>query len=284
MSNSGILYIVATPIGNVADISSRAQKVLQTVDKIAAEDTRHSKPLMQKLGIDTPLISYHDFSGEESAKSIIKELQSGLSIALISDAGTPLISDPGYKLVKQARNAGIEVFPIPGASAVTAALSVSGLPTDRFSFAGFIPAKHGARKKFFQELLQEESTCVVFESTHRIVECLRDMCSVLGSDRLIFIAREISKKFETHFSGTPEQCLSLIETDKDQQKGEFVIVIAGCEEAALEESRQKLAMGIVERLGDALSMKDAVALASEISGARKNLLYEKVLALQSSSS
>lgn len=262
-------------------MSSRAREILQTVDKIAAEDTRHSKPLLQKLGIDTTLISYHDFSGEDSAKSIINELQLGSSIALISDAGTPLISDPGYKLVKQARNAGIAVLPIPGASAVMAALCVSGLPTDRFLFEGFVPAKSGARKKFLQGLQQEQRTCVVFESTHRIIDCLRDMVSTLANDRQIFIAREMSKKFETHFLGSADQCLTWIEADEHQQKGEFVIVIQGCAEADIEESRQELAMNIIDRLGDSLSMKDAVSLASEISGARKNLVYEKVLALTS---
>ena len=281
MNNQGTLYIVATPIGNIADLSARAKKVLQTVDKIAAEDTRHSKLFLQKLGIDTPLVSYHDYSSSEAAQAIIKELQNGLSIALISDAGTPLISDPGYKLVRLARESALEVLPVPGASSVTAALSVSGLPTDRFLFTGFLPVKSGARRKFFIELKGEERTCVFFESPHRIVDCLNDMSAIIPSSREVFIAREMSKKFETHYLGSAEKCFRWINADTYQQKGEFVIVVAGCDDSELEESKQELAMKIVNRLGEKISMKDAVNIATEISGARRNLLYERVLAKKS---
>ena len=278
MSNKGILYIVATPIGNLGDISVRAQEVLQDVHKIAAEDTRHSKPLLQKLGIDTKLFAYHDFSNEELAPSIIDELLQGNSIALISDAGTPLISDPGYKLVRLARESGISVLPIPGASSVTAALSVSGLETDRFAFEGFLPKKPGARQKLLRDLGKEERTVVLFESNHRILDCLRDMEEIFPVGKEVFVARELSKKFETHFLGSASECLQWAESDKNQQKGEFVLVVQGSNESQVEAARQEAALKILELLGDSVSTKDAVAIASEISGARKNQLYEKVLA------
>ena len=282
MNQKGILYIVATPIGNVDDISFRAIEILKEVSKIAAEDTRHSKPLLQKLNIDTSLKSYHDFSGEAVADGLIADLLSGQSIALISDAGTPLISDPGFKLVKLARSKGVEVLPIPGASSVTAALSVSGLPTDRFIFEGFLPNKSSARQKRLQEFSQEERTTVFFESTHRIVDSLQDLVSVLPSSRQLFIAREISKKFETHFLGSAAECLQWITADSQQQKGEFVIVLEGCEESSIEAARQEEALRIVKLLGASVSTKDAVSIASEISGARKNSLYEFVLAQKTS--
>lgn len=278
MNNYGILYIVATPIGNTSDISARAKEVLQSVAKIAAEDTRRSKFFLQKLGINTHLISYHDYSHDQAARAIVRELQSGLSIALISDAGTPLISDPGYKLVRLARESAVTVLPIPGASAVTAALSVSGLPTDRFVYEGFLSSKASGRRKRLHELVTEERTSVFFESTHRIVDCLYDMNAILQNSRQIFIAREMSKRFETHFLGSPEECLQWIKSDDDQQKGEFVVVVEGCDESSLEDSRQEIAMTIVDRLSSSISMKDAIGIASQISGARKNLLYERVLA------
>jgi len=281
MSNKGILYIVATPIGNIGDISVRAREVLQDVHKIAAEDTRHSKPLLQKLGIDTKLISYHDFSSEAVALVMIDELLQGNSIALVSDAGTPLISDPGYKLVSLARQSGISVLPIPGASSVTAALSVSGLATDRFAFEGFLPKKPGARQKLLRDLKKEERTVVFFESTHRIVDCLRDMSKIFPIGKQVFVAREISKKFETHFLGSASECLQWVESDKDQQKGEFVLVFQGSKESEIEAARQEAALKIIELLGSSVSTKDAVAIASEISGARKNRLYEKALASKS---
>ena len=281
MIQNGILYIVATPIGNVDDISIRAIDILKKVAKIAAEDTRHSKPLLQKLNIETLLKSYHDFSGDAVADGLIADLLDGQSIALISDAGTPLISDPGFKLVKLARSKGIEVLPIPGASSVTAALSVSGLPTDRFIFEGFLPSKSAARQKRLQEFSQEERTTVFFESTHRIVESLQDMVSVLAKSRQLFIAREISKKFETHFLGSAAECLQWITADSQQQKGEFVMIVEGCDEASIEAARQNEALKIVELLGASVSRKDAVAIASEITGARKNKLYEIVISKKS---
>ncbi|MED5411374.1 MAG: 16S rRNA (cytidine(1402)-2'-O)-methyltransferase [Pseudomonadota bacterium] len=281
MSNKGILYIVATPIGNLGDISVRAQDVLQDVHKIGAEDTRHSKPLLQKLGIDTELFAYHDFSNGEVAPSIIDELLQGNSIALISDAGTPLISDPGYKLVRLARESGISVLPIPGVSSVTAALSVSGLETDRFAFEGFLPKKTGARQKFLRGLKREERTVVLFESTHRILDCLRDMEEIFPVSKQVFVARELTKKFETHFLGSASECLQWVESDKNQQKGEFVLVVQGSNGSEIEAARQVAALKIVELLGDSVSIKDAVAIASEISGARKNQLYEKALASKS---
>lgn len=278
MSSSGTLYIVATPIGNLSDISSRAIEILAAVDKIAAEDTRHSKPLLDKLGISSTIFSYHDYSSDDAASNIVKELQEGASIALISDAGTPLISDPGYKLVRLAREAGIRVLPIPGASSVTAALSVSGLPTDRFLFEGFLPSKRSARQKRLQELIKEERTAVFFESTHRITDCLEDFVAILPQQRRLFIAREITKKFESHFLGNPDQCFNWLQEDANQQKGEFVLVVEGCDISTDEDLALAEALRIVLLLEESLSTKQAISLACQITGIRKNKLYEAVLA------
>jgi 16S rRNA (cytidine1402-2'-O)-methyltransferase len=277
MTEQGILYIVATPIGNLDDISKRAIEVLRSVHTIAAEDTRHSKPLLQKLNVSTPLIAYHDYSNVSTTEKMLKQLTSGQSIALISDAGTPLISDPGYKLVKQAREQAIDVVPVPGASALTAALSVAGLPTDRFVFEGFLPSKSGSRLNQLEDLALEPRTLVFYESPHRIVDSIADMETALGHNRQIYIGRELTKKFETHFCGSIMDCLSWLQGDHNQQKGEFVVIVAGCQLQQLEASRQQRAMELVDVLRGELSMKRAVELASDITGARKNQLYQTVL-------
>ncbi|NQV68562.1 MAG: 16S rRNA (cytidine(1402)-2'-O)-methyltransferase [Pseudohongiella sp.] len=277
MSELGILYIVATPIGNLDDISRRAIDILKSVQLIAAEDTRHSKRLMQSIQVDTPLVSHHDFSSESAIRKILSKLQSGQSIALISDAGTPLISDPGYKLVLLARQQGSAVIPIPGASAMTAALSVAGLPTDRFVFEGFLSGKSGARQKQLQALAREKRTIVIYESTHRIIASLEDMRDVFGSQRQIFIARELTKLFESHFLGSAADCVAWLEQDSNHQKGEFVVIVAGCDEEQEEARKQQQALEIVTLLRDEVSMKKAVAIASQITGARKNRLYEVAL-------
>ncbi|MFP6840326.1 MAG: 16S rRNA (cytidine(1402)-2'-O)-methyltransferase [Pseudohongiellaceae bacterium] len=277
MADKGTLYVVATPIGNLGDISRRAIEILGFVSKIAAEDTRHSKKLMQSIGVATPLLSYHEFSGKAVSSKIIAALQSGESVALISDAGTPLISDPGYKLVCQARALGLRVIPIPGACAVTAALSVAGLPTDKFIFEGFLPNKSAARRARLQALAAESRSLVFYESPHRIEESIGDMQQIFGLDRLLFVAREISKKFETHFLGTSLDCLTWLQQDSNQRKGEFVIIAAPCDELEVEARKLQQAVELVKTLRRDISMKRAVAIASEYTGARKNQLYSAAL-------
>lgn len=277
MSEAGILYIVATPIGNLDDISRRAIEILKSVALVAAEDTRHSKILMQSIQVDTPLVSHHDFSSEHAIEKILTKLSAGQSIALISDAGTPLISDPGYKLVRLARAQSIQVLPIPGASAVTAALSVAGLPTDRFVFEGFLAAKGGPRQKRLQALAREKRTMVFYESPHRIVSSVEDMGEAFGPARQMFIARELTKKFEAHFLGSVSDCLEWLKQDSNNQKGEFVVIVAACDEAEEEARIQQQALEIVALLREEISMKKAVAIASQITGARKNPLYEAAL-------
>ena len=277
MNKIGTLFIVATPIGNLGDFSQRAVDVLNTVDSIAAEDTRHSQKLLQKLHISTPLIAYHDFSSEQVANKILQRLRTGQSIALICDAGTPLISDPGYRLVKLARDAAIPVLPIPGACAVTAALSVAGLPTDKFVFEGFLPSKASARFKRLSEMATEARSLVIYESPHRIVESVAAIVEAFGADRQLFIGRELTKKFESHFVGSAGNGREWILQSKDHQKGEFVLVVAGCDQLELEARRQTQALDLVTLLRSDLSLKRAVAIASQLSGARKNQLYDQVI-------
>lgn len=277
MSQSGTLYIVATPIGNLDDITLRAIQILQQVDLIAAEDTRHSRVLMQRLQVNTPMASHHDFSSEQAVQNIIRDLLQGKSIALISDAGTPLISDPGYRLVSLAREQSIPVIPVPGPSAVTAALSVAGLPTDRFAFEGFLPSKSAARLARLHELRFDTRSLVFYESTHRIVSSITDMQSEFGADRALFVGRELTKKFESHFNGSMADCLSWLQSDANQLKGEFVVIVAGCDAAFVQESLQQDALRLVQLLRAHLPMKTAVSLASEITGAKKNALYQLAL-------
>jgi len=277
MNESGKLYIVATPIGNLDDISKRAIEVLNSVHTIAAEDTRHSKKLLQRVRVETPLVSYHDFSNELVLGKILKQLQTGNSIALISDAGTPLISDPGYKLVKLARQHSIDVIPVPGASALTAALSVAGLATDNFVFEGFLPSKQAARQKRLQELILESRTLVFYEAPHRILQSVIDMQQVFGNDRQMFIARELTKKFETQFLGSVSACAEWLEADDNQQKGEFVVIVSGCQQSEIELRNHRQALDIVQLLRGKVAMKQAVSIACQITGARKNQLYDVVL-------
>ena len=278
------LYIVATPIGNLQDISSRAIEVLRGVDLIAAEDTRHSAVLLQQYNIRTPLKSYHDFSDNAQAENLVERIQQGQSVALISDAGTPLISDPGYKLVKIARAKGIAVTPIPGASSVIAAISVSGLASDKFCFEGFLPAKSAARQKQLQRLVAETRTLVFFESPHRILASLKDFLLVFGKDRIVFIAREITKKFETFHLDSLEESVAWLEQDSNQQKGEFVLVLEGADSKLFEILNQQRALEIVDLLQAEMPLKKAVALTAQITGARKNALYKAALATKAESS
>jgi len=274
MVKIGNLFVVATPIGNMGDITFRAVDVLRTVDFIAAEDTRVTKKILQKYGVNTPVKSYHDFSSEEDREKILSSLLKGNSIALVSDAGTPLVSDPGYKLVNMARSLNISVEPVPGACSVIAALCVSGLATDSFQFDGFVPAKILSKKNYFESILFQQRSVVLFESKHRILESLILLSEMLQTDREVFIAKEITKKFESHFKGSALACVDWLRADSNHMKGEFVLVIAGCGASALIEKRNSAGMKILDILKDRVSLRDAVRIASEISGAKKNLLYD----------
>ncbi len=269
---AGILYIVATPIGNLGDISARALEVLQKVDRIAAEDTRHSASLLRHFAIDTPMFALHEHNERQKAEQVLGYLQQGESLALISDAGTPLISDPGYFLVREAHAAGIKVVPLPGPSALIAALSASGLATDRFCFEGFLPAKSGARRRVLEALAQEPRTLAFYETPHRIEESLFDMAETLGAERPATLARELTKTFETIRHATLGELAEWVASDPNQRKGEFVLLIQGAEserEEGLSEEAQRIAI----LLDEELSVKQASSLAAKISGEKKNAIY-----------
>ncbi|VAW61095.1 16S rRNA (cytidine(1402)-2'-O)-methyltransferase [hydrothermal vent metagenome] len=273
--NKGTLYIVATPIGNRSDISERAIEVLKQVDLIAAEDTRHSKGLMQFYGISTTLQACHDHNEEQVTLRFIEQLLAGENIALISDAGTPLVSDPGYRLVKAAHEAGIPVSPLPGACAAIAALSASGLATDRFLFAGFPPHKQVARQRFYAEFEQQTATLVFYESSHRIVLSVNDLLAVFGGERKIVLAREISKIFETIHNGVLNDLPGWLAADLNQQKGEFVLVLEG---AATKPDAGMLELeSVLKVLLEELPLKQASQIASKITGIKKNTVYRQAL-------
>jgi 16S rRNA (cytidine1402-2'-O)-methyltransferase len=274
----GQLFIVATPIGNLSDISQRAKDTLKEVDLIAAEDTRHSAHLLQHLNINTPLTSLHEHNEEERSAYLIDQMQQGKNIALISDAGTPLISDPGYRLLQAAHQAMIKIVPIPGPCALIAALSVSGLPADKFIFEGFLPAKTGARTQRLQTLQTETRTLIFYEAPHRILATLDDMISVFGEMREAVFARELTKTFETLLSGSLAELKKQLLDDSNQQKGEFVILIHGAESREKQEIDPD-ALRILKILLAELPVKQAATLAAKITGARKNQLYELALNL-----
>lgn len=272
----GTLFVVATPIGNLADMVPRATEILQQVDIIAAEDTRHSKRLLEHFHISTPMLAYHDHNEQHSLPGILNRLEQGERIALISDAGTPLISDPGYRLVRAAREAGFRVVPVPGASALIAALSVAGLPSDRFAFEGFLPAKSGQRRKQLDALRKEARTLIFYEAPHRILACLRDIAAELGETREIVLARELTKTFETVIAGSAAEVLNRVESDSNQQKGEIVLVVRGAETKGAAEIDPE-AQRIMTVLLKELPLKQAAALTAEISGTKKNALYQWAL-------
>lgn len=266
------IYIVATPIGNLDDISKRAIEVLQAVDQIAVEDTRHSKQLLTHLGINQKLIALHEHNEREQAAELITAVQQGAAIALISDAGTPLISDPGYHLVRLAHAAGVTVVPIPGASALICALSASGLATDRFCFEGFLPAKEQARLNVLQDLLHESRTMVFYEAPHRILETINSLKIVFGAQRNITMARELTKQFETIYSGNIEQLLEFVSKDPNQQRGEFVLMLAGA--SGVDKTELTIeARRVLDILLQELSVKQAAAIAAKITGISKKTLY-----------
>lgn len=273
----GTLYVVATPIGNLDDISARAQQVLHGVALIAAEDTRHSARLMQYLGVSTPLQACHEHNERDEGNRFIERLKNGEDVALISDAGTPLISDPGYHLVRQARAAGITVAPVPGACALIAALSAAGLPSDRFIFEGFLPAKKAARCARLELVAKEPRTLIFYEAPHRILECLQDMAAIFGAERPAVLAREITKTFET-LKGLPLAELSAwVAQDANQQRGECVVVVGGWQAPEAEEAVDEKALMVLDLLLAELPLKRAAALAAQITGLRKNVLYQIAL-------
>jgi 16S rRNA (cytidine1402-2'-O)-methyltransferase len=267
----GILRVVATPIGNLGDLSPRAQKVLRDAGVIAAEDTRHSRPLLQHFGIATPLTALHEHNERAAVAAIIAKLQAGEDVALISDAGTPLISDPGFRLVRAAREAGIDVSPVPGACAAIAALSVAGLPSDRFVFEGFLSAKASARRDRLRELASEPRTLIIYESSHRIVECCADLRDAFGGEREARLMRELTKLHETCIGATLGEIAARVESDAEQRLGECVLVIAG----RGKEIDAKLAEGrrVYVLLRAELPPTQAAKLAAAISGAPRKDLY-----------
>lgn len=273
--NSG-LYVVATPIGNLGDMSGRAVDVLRSAKLIAAEDTRHSQRLLQHYAITTPVLAYHDHSHGTVQEKILACLAGGGRVALISDAGTPLISDPGYRLVRQVQDKGFAVYPVPGACAAIAALSVSGLATDRFLFEGFLPSRETARTKRLETLTAETATLVFYEAPHRVLECLRTMVNVLGAEREAVLAREITKTFETVRRDTLVNLVQFVTADAHQQKGEIVLLVAGRDKA--DEVLQPKLLALLRRLAEDLPAKRAAAIVAQYSGLRKNLLYQQLLA------
>ncbi|MDH5302338.1 MAG: 16S rRNA (cytidine(1402)-2'-O)-methyltransferase [Gammaproteobacteria bacterium] len=278
MSNqSGCLYVVATPIGNLKDMSPRAVEILAEVALILAEDTRHSRPLLIHFGIGTPLQSLHEHNEVEMAPVLCERILRGESMALISDAGTPLVSDPGYALLRQAHDMGVTVSPIPGASAMIAALSVAGLPSDRFAFEGFLPAKSSGRQQRLQGLAAETRTLIFYESPHRIIDSLRDMVTVLGADRLACMGRELTKRFETIRRAPLGELLTFVEGDDNQQKGEFVLMLAGAPEVETDEASLSVDR-VLDVLLEELSTKQAAALAAKLTGRKKNEVYQRALA------
>ena len=272
----GCLFVVATPIGNRDDLSQRAITTLRAVNAIACEDTRHSGPLLNAIRACSKRFALHDHNESSASAGLIAQMQRGEQIALISDAGTPLVSDPGFRLVRAAAEAGIRIVPIPGPSALITALSVAGLATDRFSFEGFLPAKSAARRGVLQLLSEDARTLVFYEARHRIVESLQDMITVFGGDRAAVVARELTKTFETILRGSLSEVLARVSADAEQQLGEFVVMIAGA--AAVDADAARLIEGerVLKLLLGELPASRAVRLAAEISGAPKNTLYKLI--------
>jgi len=274
-----ILYVVSTPIGNLEDLTPRAVETLKKVDLIAAEDTRHSGRLMQHFAISTPMLAVHDHNERQRAQILVEKLSQGQSIALISDAGTPLISDPGYHLVSAVREAGYKVVPVVGACALIAALSVSGLATDRFSFYGFLPSKSSGRTQKLQQLAKVTHTQVFYESPHRIVAMVSDIVLVMGSHRQIVLARELTKTFETIYGGPAADVQAWLLADHNQQKGEFVVLIEGAEEEQLHDIGPEEERMLTLLLSE-LPIKKAAAITASITGHKKKALYDRALELQ----
>ncbi len=276
------LYVVATPLGNLGDMTQRAVAVLAAVDVIAAEDTRHSRRLLQHYGITTPCIALHEHNEARVAPQLVRRIEGGEAVALISDAGTPLISDPGYTLVRMVQEADCRVVPVPGASALIAALSAAGLPNDRFAFEGFLPAKGGARQRRLEALRDEQRTLVFYEAPHRIISLLEALCQVFGGEREAAVARELTKTFETIRRERLAQLLRWVSADPQQQKGEFVVLVHGAAAVAHDEMTTLSCEQLLAVLLKRYPLKEAVALAAELGGWRRNRLYELAVRMQES--
>lgn len=270
-SRPGRLHVVATPIGNLDDLSPRALRTLREAALVAAEDTRHTQQLLAANGVRTPMISLHDYNEAQQVDTLLARLRAGDDVALVSDAGTPLISDPGYRLVRAVREAGIEVSPVPGPCAAIAALSVAGIASDRFAFEGFLPAKSSARREKLQALAGEPRTLMFYESSHRIEEMLADLAALFGDGRRAVVARELTKRFETVLDGTLATLHARVAADSDQRRGEFVVIVEGAPEdadAALLEGRRLYAL-----LAAHVSPSQAARIAAEFTGASRKQLY-----------
>ncbi|WP_075182706.1 16S rRNA (cytidine(1402)-2'-O)-methyltransferase [Pantoea sp. 1.19] len=276
--SASTLYIVPTPIGNLGDITQRALSVLEGVDLVAAEDTRHTGLLLQHFAIHARLFALHDHNEQQKAEVLLARLQAGDSIALVSDAGTPLINDPGYHLVRRCREAGIRVVPLPGPCAAIAALSAAGLPSDRFCYEGFLPAKSKGRCDVLRALENEPRTLIFYESTHRLLDSLQDMVSVWGASRYVVLARELTKTWESLHGAPVGELLAWVREDENRRKGEMVLIVEGAsqqDEALPPEALRTLALLQAE-----LPLKRAAALAAEIHGVKKNALYKYALEQQ----
>ena len=271
MLTPGTLHVVATPIGNLGDMSPRALDTLRNVAAVCAEDTRHTRQLLSHFGLERPLLALHQHNEDAQAAQLVARMVAGESLALVSDAGTPLVSDPGYRLVSAARAAGIRVSPVPGACAAIAALSVAGLPSDRFVFEGFLPAKSSARRERLSRLASETRTLMFYESAHRIEETLEDMASVFGPARRAVIARELTKLFETVLDGSLGELKARVSADADQRRGEFVVIVEGVGEDA--DARIAEGQRLYAKLSEHLKPSQAAKLAAELSGAPRKALY-----------
>lgn len=270
------LYIVPTPIGNLGDITQRALSVLQSVSLIAAEDTRHTGLLLQHFAINARLFALHDHNEQQKAETLLAKLQEGQSIALVSDAGTPLINDPGYHLVRLCREAGIRVVPLPGPCAAIAALSAAGLPSDRFCYEGFLPAKTKGRCDALKAIEQEARTMIFYESTHRLLDSLEDICTVLGASRYVVLARELTKTWESIHGAPVGELLAWVKEDENRRKGEMVLIVEGFK-ALSDDTLPAAALRTLALLQTELPLKKAAALTAEIHGVKKNALYKYAL-------
>lgn len=279
--NQGVIYVVATAIGNLADITNRALHILANVAVIAAEDTRHSKRLLSHFNITTPCVALHEHNEQSAVKKLLNRVKNGDDIALISDAGTPLISDPGFHLISSAREQGIQTIPIPGACAAIAALSAAGLPSDRFVFEGFLPALAGPRIKRLETLRDEIRTLIFYEAPHRIQATIADMLTVFGPEREVVLARELTKIYETIYGNKLVEMVKWLGEDSNRTRGEFVILVHGASKVALD-SQQLVTLSVMEILQQLLAelpLKQAVLLTAKITGARKNYLYDLAVKL-----
>ncbi len=277
-NNDGVLYVVATPIGNLGDIGRRALETLRTVDLIAAEDTRQTSVLLREYGIAVPLTAYHEHNEVREAPRLAERIARGGQLALVSDAGTPLVSDPGFRLVREARVRGLRVVPVPGPSALVCALSASGLPSDRFLFAGFPPRTSEKRQALFRELASEPGTLIFYESSHRVLATLMDLCALFGERRQAVLARELTKLHETFLQGTPCELAQRLEDEPVQRKGEHVLLLegAGRGRGGDDVDSERLLRILLEEL----PIKQATALAARIGGRKRNELYRLALVLQ----